>query len=79
MVSTNLYGADTPDANTYYQDDSNTTTWSYNTFGNTASDDVGMQTKSPQLERWVYATANSEITLSDRLEKSNWETDCSRL
>jgi hypothetical protein len=31
----------------------------------------------PQLERWVYETSNSEITTADRLEKSNWEADCS--
>jgi hypothetical protein len=29
-----------------------------------------------QLNRWVYATSNSDVTLYERLAKSNWEGQC---
>lgn len=29
-----------------------------------------------QLNRWVYTTSDSDITLNERLEKANWEGKC---
>ena len=29
-----------------------------------------------QLDTWVYSTLNSEITFTERMEKSNWEPHC---
>ncbi|KAH8597354.1 hypothetical protein B0O99DRAFT_685264 [Bisporella sp. PMI_857] len=32
---------------------------------------------SSQLQRWVYEISDQEIPFAERLEKSNWEADCS--
>ncbi|RDL33717.1 uncharacterized protein BP5553_08085 [Venustampulla echinocandica] len=31
------------------------------------------QLGAPQLERWAYEVSNSELTLTERLERSRWE------
>lgn len=62
----------TPSATRVY-----TPTWTENTLK--YADAENIDDDRPQLEHWVYKTSNSEITIAERLEKSNWQADCSKL
>jgi hypothetical protein len=31
---------------------------------------------APQLHKWVYQTAQADLTLAENLEKSKWEKGC---